>query len=66
MIDKVGPSNVSKLNDLSNVQRNPNQYMDQLKKMIDPRMMGQLGGIDNVMKMVQGMSKDPSFMDMQK
>ena len=66
MIDKVGPANVSKLNDLSNFNRNPEQYMDQLKKMVDPRMLGQLGGMDNLMSMVKGMSKDPSFMEMQK
>jgi signal recognition particle subunit SRP54 len=66
MIDKVGPANVSKLNDLRNFERNPGQYMDQLKKMIDPRMLGQLGGMDNLMSMVKGMSKDPSFLEMQK
>ena len=39
------------------MQRNPNQVLQQLHKTMDPRMLQQMGGAQNLMSMMQEMSK---------
>jgi len=42
---------------MKQMQRNPNAVMQQLSKTIDPRMMQQMGGPQNMMNMMRQMSK---------
>ena len=39
------------------MKRNPNNVMQQLHKAMDPRMLQQMGGAQNVMNMMKEMSK---------
>ena len=39
------------------MQRNPNQVLQQLHKTMDPRMLQQMGGAQNLMNMMKQMSE---------
>jgi signal recognition particle subunit SRP54 len=36
-----------------NMMRNPNQMMSKLAGMMDPKMLGQMGGAGNIMNMMK-------------
>lgn len=53
---------------MKNLDRNPNQMMQQLMKSVDPRMLSQMGGAGNMMNMMKQFGKmNPNAMkDMMK
>ncbi len=56
MIGKMGKSKLlSSEGNLKNLQRNPQAMMQQLAKTIDPRMINQMGGMNNLMNMMKQM-----------
>ena len=60
VVSKMGKSGLMKGGDAAmakQMQRNPNQVMQQLHKAMDPRMLQQMGGAQNLMSMMQEMSK---------
>lgn len=57
MIEKMAKSKLAKGGDMSNLMRNPNQMMSQLGKIVDPRMLQQLGGMGNLMEMMKEVGK---------
>ena len=65
VVKKMGKTNLLKNDAAVNKQiaRNPNQVMQQLSKAMDPRMLQQMGGAENMMKMMKQMNgMDPSQM----
>ena len=60
VVTKMGKSGLMKGGDAhmaKQMQRNPNNVMQQLHKAMDPRMLQQMGGAQNVMNMMKEMSK---------
>jgi len=60
VISKMGKSGLMKGGDAQmakQMARNPNNVMQQLHKAMDPRMLQQMGGAQNVMSMMKEMSK---------
>ena len=60
VVSKMGKSGLMKGGDANmakQMNRNPNQVMQQLHKAMDPRMLQQMGGAQNLMSMMQEMSK---------
>mmetsp|Transcript_26547 Transcript_26547/g.81610 ORF Transcript_26547/g.81610 Transcript_26547/m.81610 type:complete len:496 (-) Transcript_26547:737-2224(-) len=60
VVAKMGKSGLMKGGDAhmaKQMQRNPNNVMQQLHKAMDPRMLQQMGGAQNVMNMMKEMSK---------
>ena len=58
VVKGVGKSGLMKGGDKglgSQMARNPNAVMQQLSKVVDPRMMQQMGGPQNMMKMMKQM-----------
>jgi signal recognition particle subunit SRP54 len=54
MIGKVGQTNIGNgSKDKLNMMRNPNQLMGKLQQMVDPKTLGQMGGIGNLMGMMK-------------
>ena len=67
LIGKVGQANLGKSGDaMQNMMRNPNQMMSKLAGMMDPKMMGQMGGAANVMNMMKELTKNPEMAEMMK
>lgn len=68
LIGKVGQANLGgKGGDaMNNMMRNPNQLMSKLAGMVDPKMLGQMGGAANVMNMMKEMTKNPEMAEMMK
>ena len=60
VVTKMGKSGLMKGGDAhmaKQMQRNPNNVMQQLHKAMDPRMLQQMGGVQNVMNMMKEMSR---------
>jgi len=57
MVGKMGKMNLGKANDMQNFMRNPNQMMKKVQNAVDPKMMKQLGGSQNLMQMMKEMGK---------
>eukprot|EP00357_Protocruzia_adherens_P002246 CAMPEP_0114997646 /NCGR_PEP_ID=MMETSP0216-20121206/15019_1 /TAXON_ID=223996 /ORGANISM="Protocruzia adherens, Strain Boccale" /LENGTH=526 /DNA_ID=CAMNT_0002362059 /DNA_START=20 /DNA_END=1600 /DNA_ORIENTATION=+ len=57
MVSKMGKMKLGKGNDMSALTRNPGQMMQNLGKFVDPRVMKQMGGPQNMMNMMKEMSK---------
>eukprot|EP00640_Fibrocapsa_japonica_P000985 CAMPEP_0113936668 /NCGR_PEP_ID=MMETSP1339-20121228/3513_1 /TAXON_ID=94617 /ORGANISM="Fibrocapsa japonica" /LENGTH=503 /DNA_ID=CAMNT_0000939201 /DNA_START=16 /DNA_END=1530 /DNA_ORIENTATION=+ /assembly_acc=CAM_ASM_000762 len=58
VVNKMGKSGLMKGGDMSmakQMARNPNNMMKNLNRNMDPRMLQQMGGADNVMKMMKQM-----------
>ena len=65
LIGKVGSTSLGKgKTDPKAMLNNPNQLMGQLSKMIDPKMMAQLGGAGNIMNMMKEMNSNPEMQKM--
>jgi hypothetical protein len=63
MVSKMGKNGMLKGNEAAMTQqmsRNPNAMMQQLSRSIDPRMLEQFGGVQNMMSMLKGMGKEVS------
>lgn len=61
MIKKMGKSGMMKGSDkdmAKKMQRNPTQAMSQIRKTMDPRIIQQMGGAENVMSMMKEMGDD--------
>lgn len=60
VVKKMGKTGMMKGGDANmakQMQRNPNQCMSQIQKAMDPRMLQQMGGSQNVMNMMKQMSQ---------
>jgi signal recognition particle subunit SRP54 len=66
VVSRMGKSGLMKTGDAAlgkQMARNPNAVMQQLSKAMDPKMMAQMGGPQNMMRMMQQMrNMDPSAM----
>lgn len=63
-LGKKGLMNDSRMQ--QQMQRNPNQLMQQLQGAMDPRMLQQMGGMGNMMEMFKGMTEGGGMADMMK
>merc|ERR1712087_318075 len=58
MVGKMGKSGLfGKGGDLTQLQRNPGQVMQKMQGAMDPRMLQQMGGAQNMMKMMKEFGK---------
>lgn len=57
MVSKMGKMSLGKANDMQNFMRNPQQMMRKVQSAVDPKMLQQLGGSQNMMQMMKEMSK---------
>ena len=57
MVSKMGKANLGKANDMQQFMRNPQQMMKKVTGALDPKMLKQLGGAQNMMQMMKDMSK---------
>merc|ERR1740122_279512 len=58
MVGKMGKSGLfGKGGDLTQLQRNPGQVMQKMQSAMDPRMLQQIGGAQNMMKMMKEFGK---------
>merc|ERR1740123_2798654 len=58
MVGKMGKSGLfGKGGDLTQLQRNPGQVMQKMQSAMDPRMLQQMGGAQNMMKMMMEFGK---------
>lgn len=55
MIGKMGGLIKGKAGDISQIQRNPTQFMDKLNGMIPPQLLNQMGGMGGIMNMMKEM-----------
>jgi len=62
MVEKMGKMNID--DNMDNIKRNPKAMMGQLQNALDPAMLKQMGGMGNIMNMVQEMSKNGGMQDM--
>lgn len=66
MIEKMSKSGLGKQTDMTNMMRNPQQMMGKLAGIVDPRMLQQMGGMDNLMDMMKQVGKMEGMGDMMK
>merc|ERR1740123_2941394 len=58
MVGKMGKSGLfGKGGDITQLQRNPGQVMQKMQSAMDPRMLQQMGGAQNMMKMMKEFGK---------
>merc|ERR1719267_182649 len=58
MVGKMGKSGLfGKGGDMTQLQRNPGQVMQKMQNSMDPRMLQQMGGAQNMMKMMKEFGK---------
>lgn len=66
MIGRMGKMGLAKKGpQMQQMMRNPNQMMQNLSKVMDPRMLKQMGGPQNMMNMMKEMEKMEDLPDMQ-
>ena len=56
-IEKLGKAGIGNPGNMSEIMRNPSAMMSKLGKVVDPRIMQQMGGPQNMMNMVKEFSK---------
>lgn len=56
MVEKMGKMNID--DNMDQLKRNPKAVMNQLQGALDPAMLKQMGGMGNIMNMVQEMSQN--------
>ena len=66
IVEKMGKMGLGKGNDMLNLARNPGQMMNKMQKVVDPKMLQQLGGMGNIMSMMKEMGKMEGMGDMMK
>ena len=66
VVEKMGKVKLGKGNDLANMARNPSQMMSKLGKVVDPKMLQQIGGMGNLMNMMKEVGKMDGLGDMMK
>lgn len=52
------------MKNVTDEMKNPNQLLNKLQSMIDPKMMAQLGGAGNLMNMVKEIGSNPEMQKM--
>eukprot|EP00742_Colponemidia_sp_Colp-10_P003535 GILJ01003766.1.p1 GENE.GILJ01003766.1~~GILJ01003766.1.p1 ORF type:complete len:511 (+),score=89.55 GILJ01003766.1:40-1533(+) len=57
MVGNMGKMNFGKKTDLTQMTRNPGQMMQQVSRMMDPKMLKSVGGAGNIMNMMKEMGK---------
>jgi signal recognition particle subunit SRP54 len=57
MVKKMGKLNLGKANDMQNFMRNPNDMMRKVQSAVDPKLLKQFGGTQNMMNLMKEMSK---------
>merc|ERR1712146_522218 len=58
MVGKMGKSGLfGKAGDLTQLQRNPGQVMQKMQSAMDPRVLQQMGGAHNMVKMMKEFGK---------
>eukprot|EP00922_Rhytidocystis_sp_ex-Travisia-forbesii_P046065 GHVS01068717.1.p1 GENE.GHVS01068717.1~~GHVS01068717.1.p1 ORF type:complete len:502 (+),score=85.58 GHVS01068717.1:63-1568(+) len=65
MVGKMGKMGLTKDNAMQNMMRNPNQMMQRMQKMLDPKMLKQMGGAENMFHLMKEMGKAEDMEDMQ-
>lgn len=63
MVGKMGKSGLLG-GDMTQMMRNPKQMMQKMQGMMDPRMLQQMGGAQNMMNMMKEMGKMENMQDM--
>jgi len=66
IVEKMGSVKLGKGNDMANMARNPGQMMSKLGKVVDPKMLQQIGGMGNLMNMMKEVGKMEGMGDMMK
>jgi len=66
VVEKMGKVKLGKGNDMANLARNPAQMMSKLGKVVDPKMLQQMGGMGNLMNMMKEVGKMEGLGDMMK
>merc|ERR550514_2356709 len=66
MVGKMGKSGLmgGKAGDMTQMMRNPKQMMQKMQGMMDPRMLKQMGGAQNMMNMMKEMGKMENMQEM--
>ncbi len=57
MVEKMGKAGLGKVADMQNMMRNPGQMMKRMQNMMDPKMLKQIGGPQNLMNMMHEFGK---------
>merc|ERR1719359_1309114 len=56
MVGKMGKAGLMKeTGDMANLNRNPKQVMQKLQSCVDPQMLAQMGGAENMFKLMKSM-----------
>lgn len=53
MVENLSKVNIGKGNEMQNLMRNPQQIMQKLGGALNPQMIQQLGGMENIMSMMK-------------
>lgn len=57
MVGKMGKAGLMKDGDMPSLQRNPKQVLQKLQNCVDPLMLAQMGGAQNMLNLMQQMDK---------
>ena len=52
VVENMGKAGIGKMNDMQNMMRNPGQMMKRMQNMMDPKILQQMGGPQNLMNMM--------------
>ena len=67
LIEKMGKNGLmGKSGELANMQRNPGQVMKKLQQSMDPRMLAQMGGSQNLLNLMKEFEKNEDMSSMMK
>eukprot|EP00921_Rhytidocystis_pertsovi_P021299 GHVQ01034026.1.p1 GENE.GHVQ01034026.1~~GHVQ01034026.1.p1 ORF type:complete len:487 (-),score=81.15 GHVQ01034026.1:158-1618(-) len=61
MVGKMGKIGLTKDNAVQNMMRNPNQMMQRMQKMLDPRILKQMGGAQSMLNLMKEVGNNPQF-----
>eukprot|EP00826_Nyctotherus_ovalis_P056642 TRINITY_DN768_c0_g1_i7.p2 TRINITY_DN768_c0_g1~~TRINITY_DN768_c0_g1_i7.p2 ORF type:complete len:182 (-),score=87.12 TRINITY_DN768_c0_g1_i7:22-567(-) len=57
MVEKMGKAGLGKMNDMQSMMRNPGQMMKRMQNAVDPKILKQMGGPQNLMNMMHEFGK---------
>lgn len=66
MVGSMGKMGLNKDNAMQNIMRNPNQLLNKMQTMIDPRLLNQMGGAGNIMKLMKEFSQNDDLQSLMK
>lgn len=64
IVEKMGKAGIGKMNDMQNMMRNPGQMMKRMQNMMDPKILQQMGGPQNLMNMMHEFGKMENMEEM--